>query len=206
MTPTIANIRKAIYCLNKRIDQLEGGKYSNNVSQLSNKVAALESILNDDTQNPTAAIDKFNEIVAFLDSIDNTETLQELLRDIVQQSYQQNYVTVLTYANLPTIGSADTIYRVSNYNGSTNQIDTTSYSEYAWNNSDYTLLCVKSQIGEVFDISEYHGGQIYLNLQEALGTNGSNIPEGLRKGGMNVKFIKGSAQSSDNNSIQNRSR
>lgn len=199
MIPTIANIRKAIYCLNKRLDLLEGGEYSSTVTQLSNKVAALESLLDDDAQNPTAAIDKFNEIVAFLNSIDNTETLQELLRDVVQQLYQQNYVTVLTYADLPTTGSAGTIYRVSNYNGSTNQIDTTSYSEYVWDNSDYTLLCVKSQIGEVFDISEYHGGQTYLNLEAALDSNnGGGVPESLQKGGMSVKFV----QSSDNNYVQ----
>lgn len=196
---TLANIRKAIYCLNKRLDLLEGGEYSNTVTELSNKVHALESLLDDDAQNPTTAIDKFNEIVTFLDSIDNTETLQELLRDVVQQSYQQNYVTVLTYANLPTTGSADTIYRVSNYNGSTNQIDTTSYSEYVWDNSDYTLLCVKSQIGEVFDISEYHGGQTYLNLEAALDSNnGGGVPQPLQKGGMSVKFVR----SSDNKYVQ----
>jgi hypothetical protein len=48
MIPSIANIRKAIYCLNKRLDLLEGGEYSNTVTELSNKVHALESILNDD--------------------------------------------------------------------------------------------------------------------------------------------------------------
>jgi hypothetical protein len=48
MIPSIANIRKAIYCLNKRLDLLEGGEYSSTVTQLSNKVAALESLLDDD--------------------------------------------------------------------------------------------------------------------------------------------------------------
>lgn len=84
MIPTIANIRKAIYCLNKRLDLLEGGEYSNTVTELSNKVHALESLLNDDVQNPTATIDKFNEIISFLNSIENTETLQGLLGDISQ--------------------------------------------------------------------------------------------------------------------------
>ena len=56
----------------------------------------------------------------------------------------QEYVTVSTYESLPASGSEDTIYRVSNYNGSTSQVDETSYSEYAWNGSNYVFLCVKS--------------------------------------------------------------
>lgn len=85
MIPTIANIRKAIYCLNKRIDQLEGGNYQDTMVELSNKISALESLINEDLQDPTSAIDKFNEIVAFLNSIENTDTLSGLLGDIIAQ-------------------------------------------------------------------------------------------------------------------------
>jgi hypothetical protein len=57
-----------------------------------------------------------------------------------------------------------------------------------------------------FDISAYHatGGVLatYANLQAALGTNGANIPEALRKGGMSVKFVQETVQSSDNNYVQ----
>lgn len=54
----------------------------------------------------------------------------------------------------------------------------------------------------VYDISVAHpDGQgnptPYADLTAALGNGGANIPEPLRKGGMSVKFIKGSAQSSD---------
>lgn len=112
MIPTIANIRKAIYCLNKRIDQLEGRDYSNTVIQLSNKVATLESLL-DDTQNPTAAIDKFNEIVAFLDSIDNTETLQKLLKETVSvaqlEKLEDNVVMTGSYDATVAVGLADNL-------------------------------------------------------------------------------------------------
>lgn len=104
----------------------------------------------------------------------------------------QQYVTVATYASLPATGSADTVYRVSNYNGSTNQVDATMYSEYAWNGSDYTFLCVKSQVGEVFDITAYNSNTKYADLAAALGTNGANIPESLRKGGMSVKYVSNS--------------
>lgn len=85
---TLANIRKAIYCLNKRIDLLEQnggssgeGASSSEVAEIRGKVEALESIISEG-DNPTAAIDKFNEIVAFLESIQNTDTLSGLLADI----------------------------------------------------------------------------------------------------------------------------
>ena len=103
---------------------------------------------------------------------------------------------------LPAIGLADTVYRVGNWDGS--QYDVTKYSEYAWNGKDYVHISTKTQIGDVFDISAYHatGGTLatYDNLEDALGTNGKNIPQSLRKGGMSVKFV----QSSDNKYVQYR--
>ena len=59
----------------------------------------------------------------------------------------------------------------------------------------------------VYDISAAHpDGQgkptPYADLTAALGTGGANIPESLRKGGMSVKFIKGSAQSFDNKYVR----
>ena len=54
----------------------------------------------------------------------------------------------------------------------------------------------------VFDISEYtaSGGTPtqYESLSAALGTNGINVPQNIRKGGMSVKFV----QSSDNKYVQ----
>lgn len=112
------------------------------------------------------------------------------------------YVTVSTYSALPAEGAADTIYRVSCWDGS--QVDATKYTLYAWNGSGYTELAVRSSVGEVFDISEYHasGGTLatYADLAAALGTGGANVPEGLRKGGMSVKFV----QTSDNKYVQYR--
>ena len=111
----------------------------------------------------------------------------------------QEYVTVDAYANLPATGGKDTIYRVSNYNGSTSQVDASVYSEYAWDGSQYVFLCVKSQIGEVFDISVYNNNAKYADLAAAL-NGGANIPQSLQKGGMSVKFV----QSSDNKYVQYR--
>ena len=52
----------------------------------------------------------------------------------------------------------------------------------------------------VYDISARHNGAKYADLAEALGTNGANVPVGVRKGGMSIKFI----QSSDNMYVQYR--
>lgn len=51
----------------------------------------------------------------------------------------------------------------------------------------------------VFDISAYNGTS-YADLSAALGTNGANIPQNLRKGGMSVKFVL----TSDNKYVQYR--
>lgn len=51
------------------------------LNTLNGKVAALESLVSEG-DNPTAAIDKFNEIVAFLANITNTDTLNGILNGI----------------------------------------------------------------------------------------------------------------------------
>lgn len=111
----------------------------------------------------------------------------------------QNYVTVATYSELPASGSTDTIYRVSNYDGT--QVAAGVYSEYAWNGSDYVFLAAKSSVDEVFDISEYHAGAKYADLAAALDSNnGGGVPQSLQKGGMSVKFVS----NSDNKYMQYR--
>ena len=45
--------------------------------------------------------------------------------------------------------------------------------------------------GIVYDISKATN-RTYANLAEALGTNGDNIPEEFREGGMAIKFIQSS--------------
>ena len=58
--------------------------------------------------------------------IDNTLALQQ---SEINALDSQNYVTVDTFGELPTTGSADTIYRVANYDGT--QVVTNKYAEYA---------------------------------------------------------------------------
>lgn len=60
-------------------------------------------------------------------------------------------------------------------------------------NGSWVCEQVTVENGGVFDISAFHavGGTLttYADLAAALGTNGANVPEGVRKGGMSVKFV-----------------
>lgn len=141
------------------------------------------------------------------ETYNKTETYSKPELNNLITTPNQGYVTVTatdqtTAATdvLPATGDADTIYRVGNWDGS--QYDESVYSEYSWDGSAYVHLSTKTQIGEVFDISAYNSNTPYVDLAAALGTNGANIPQALRKGGMSVKFIQGTAQSSDNKYVQ----
>ncbi len=50
----------------------------------------------------------------------------------------------------------------------------------------------------IFDISAAHNNTKYTDLSNALGTNGDNIPQEYRKGGITVRYV----QSSDNKYVQ----
>lgn len=136
-------------------------------------------------------------------SVVNAEVADELELhgELIGALDRQNYVTVATFGALPQEGEVNTIYRVSSYDGAYNegegQVDETKYSEYAWHDNGYILLTVHSQVDEVFDISAYRSGDSYANLTAAL-DGGNNVPAGIRKGGMSVKFVL----TSDNKYVQ----
>lgn len=71
-------------------------------------------------------------------------------------------------------------------------------------NGTWTCEQIMVENGGVFDISAFKavGGTLatYADLASALGTNGANVPEGVRKGGMSIKFV----QSPDNKYVQYR--
>ena len=50
----------------------------------------------------------------------------------------------------------------------------------------------------IYDISAAHNNTKYTDLSDALGTNGGNIPQEYRKGGITVRYV----QSSDNKYVQ----
>jgi hypothetical protein len=50
----------------------------------------------------------------------------------------------------------------------------------------------------IYDISAAHNNTKYTDLADALGTNGGNIPQEYRKGGITVRYVR----SSDNKYVQ----
>lgn len=196
--------------VDQRIDAAEneiiGGASSsgNTLKKVEDRTATLESAVGNggsvDTRISNAvAVETTRAQAAEADRYTKSETYTKAEVNGLVDTPHQEYVTVATYASLPALGSKDTIYRVSNYDGSQSQVDNTVYSEYAWDGTQYVFLCVKSQIGEVFDISVYNNNAKYADLAAAL-NGGANIPQSLQKGGMSVKFV----QSSDNKYVQYR--
>ena len=200
--------------LDGRVDTLEeavgtGGSVD---SRISTAVNAAKSEIKG---NATSACDTLGEAEALISAEATRAQAAEADRYTKSETYtkeevhnlittpSQEYVSVTatdqtTAATdvLPATGSADTVYRVGNWNGT--QYSEVDYTEYAWNGSAYVKLSVKSQVGEVYDISADHADTKYADLVAALGTNGANIPQSLRRGGMSVKFV----QSSDNKYVQ----
>ena len=147
------------------------------------------------TEVQTALDDRYTKEQTY-----NKQELDNLITtpDVTYETYRATDETSVTDI-LPEEGSADTIYRIGNWDGTTE--DATKFAEYSWNGSNYVLLRVVDSIGDgVFDISEYNasGGTLatYADLSAAL--SGTNVPEGVRKGGMSVKFV----QTSDNKYVQ----
>ena len=163
----------------------------------------LDSIL---TNNEQALLNESNRAkAAENDRYTKSETYNKTELNNLITTPNQQYVTATATDQttsvtdvLPATGSADTTYRVGNWDGT--QYNDSVFSEYAWNGSAYVKLSTKSQVGEVYDISANHAGTTYADLAAALGTNGANIPQSLRKGGMSVKFVQGS----DNKYVQAR--
>lgn len=141
------------------------------------------------TDVDTALADRYTKEETYSKSqVDNLITTPNVQYVSVTATAQTTSVTDV----LPATGAADTIYRVGFWDGSA--FDDGKYSEYAWNGSAYQLLAVRSgSLDGVYDISANNltEGQPtqYADLAAALGTNGANVPTGVRAGGMSVKFI-----------------
>lgn len=103
-----------------------------------------------------------------------------------------SYVTVPTYASLPATGSANTVYRVSNYNGNTSQVDASVYSEYAWEGNAYVFLRISDSTSgveiknEIDKLVDGLGGiSIYENTlvdNQQGSTSGKTVPYSVKAG------------------------
>lgn len=187
-----------------------------------NTLGKVQSKIESEVQRATAAedtkADKATTIAGYgiTDVYTKSETYNKAEINDHIDTPNQGYITAIadnntTTADIKTLidtaagtdkEKADFIYRVGSWDGT--QYNETTYSEYAWIDTDYVFLSKKSQIDEVFDISAYHANATYTDLAAALGTNGDNVPSSLHKGGMSIKFVQSSVQSSDNKYVQYR--
>ena len=145
----------------------------------------------------------------------DVETLRALY-----EALQQSAPVIIQPSDTWPVASPEegVIYRVIDRTNTPPQY----YSDYMWNGSTMVQMAqynnaiddvptagsdnlvksggVASHI--VYDISEANavGSTLatYADLAAALGTNGANVPEGVRKGGMSIKFV----QSSDHKYVQ----
>ena len=99
--------------LQTQIDNINGDNPidSDNLTGLTTRLQSLETLISDDG-NPTEAIDKFNEIVSFLNQISNTDSLDGLLNDIRQTI--SNLETLMNNRYIDV--SNTTHYNVDKYN------------------------------------------------------------------------------------------
>ena len=157
-----------------------------------NHIIAGADEIYDDTKGAKQSDINAKADAALADRYTKAETYSKEQLDSMITTPDVEYVTVATFADLPQTGEADTIYRVSSYDGA--QVDASKYALYAWNGATYQLLAVRSAVGEVFDVSEYNSGDTYETLAAALAA----VPESVQRGGMSIKFISG------NKYVQNR--
>lgn len=107
--------------LNALFTDLATKASASDLSSLQSDVEALQSLVSEGS-NPTAAIDKFNEIVAFLNGITNTETLEGIVGDI-QTAIAAKYTkpstgipkTDLESAVQTSLGKADSALQESDF-------------------------------------------------------------------------------------------
>ena len=148
-----------------------------------NHIIAGADEIYDDTKGAKQSDINAQTETALADRYTKAETYSKEQLDSLITTPDANYVTVATFADLPQTGEANTIYRVSSYDGS--QVDASKYALYAWNGATYQLLAVRSAVGEVFDVSEYNSGATYETLSHALAA----VPSSVQRGGMSIKFI-----------------
>ena len=107
--------------LNALFTDLATKATASDLASLQSDVEALQSLVSEGS-NPTAAIDKFNEIVAFLNNITNTQTLEGIvsgINDAIAAKYTKPSTgipkTDLESAVQTSLGKADTALQEADF-------------------------------------------------------------------------------------------
>ena len=129
--------------------------------------------------------------------------LNSLLKDMVDSlgAYYQ-FAGVATPSTNPGNPDQNVFYIAitgGSYTNFGNVVIPNGITIFKWNGS-WTNQILFAGDGGVFDITAYNGDTKYADLTTALGTDGANVPQYLRKGGISVKFV----MSSDNKYVKYR--
>lgn len=144
-------------------------------SLATGKVVAAASAIKDKTRNKTQEV-----INGDVEQALNFQTSRiDALTDENFVTYIATSSTTTVESLLPATGSAGIVYRIANWNGT--QYDSTTFSEYAWDTSQYKLLNVKNyNLAESTDFDDPDDDQKTKipTVGAILGTNGLLSPDG----------------------------
>lgn len=156
-------------------------------SMATGKIVAAASAIKDKSRNKTqeAINGDVEQALNFQTSRINALTDENFVTYIATSS------TTTVESLLPATGSAGIVYRIANWNGT--QYDSTTFSEYAWDTSQYKLLNVKNYNlagSEDFDDPDDDQKTKIPTVGAILGTNGLLPPDGKP----NIDFNSGSIE------------
>lgn len=160
-------------------------------SMATGKIVAAASAIKDKTRNKTQEV-----INGDVEQALNFQTSRiDAITDEHFVTYTATSSTTSVESLLPATGSAGIVYRIANWNGT--QYDSTTFSEYAWDTSQYKLLNVKNyNLAESTDFDDPDDEQKTKipTVGAIIGTNGLLPPDGKP----NIDFNSGSIESKVN--------
>ena len=156
-------------------------------SMATGKIVAAASAIKDKSRNKTQ-----EAINGDVEQALNFHTSRiDALTDENFVTYIATSSTTTVESLLPATGSAGIVYRIANWNGI--QYDSTTFSEYAWDSSQYKLLNVKNyNLAESTDFDDPDDEQKTKipTVGAIIGTNGLLPPNGKP----NIDFNSGSIE------------
>lgn len=156
-------------------------------SMATGKIVAAASAIKDKSRNKTQEV-----INGDVEQALNFQTSRiDALTDENFVTYIATSSTTTVESLLPATGSAGIVYRIANWNGI--QYDSTTFSEYAWDTSQYKLLNVKNyNLAESTDFDDPNDEQKTKipTVGAIIGTNGLLPPDGKP----NIDFNSGNIE------------